>query len=184
MTNTQSDFGVQYDSLSDMVSFGVAPAVVAYGWGVSDLGKFGLAAAFVYASCAALRLARFNVQTESADNKVFTGLPSPAAAALIAGFVWSTYHFEPSMGLSVLGAVLTAVAGLLMVSNFKYPSFKQIDMRGKVPFIVILSVAMVFVVITIDPPRILFTMAMVFSFSAPLIWLAKKLGFRPPVADK
>ena len=88
------------------------------------------------------------------------------------------------MGLSVLGAVLTAVAGLLMVSNFKYPSFKQIDMRGKVPFIVILSVAMVFVVITIDPPRILFTMAMVFSFSAPLIWLAKKLGFRPPVADK
>ena len=128
MTNTQSDFGVQYDSLSDMVSFGVAPAVVAYGWGVSDLGKFGLAAAFVYASCAALRLARFNVQTESADNKVFTGLPSPAAAALIAGFVWSTYHIEPSVGLSVLGAVLTAVAGLLMVSNFKYPSFKQIDM--------------------------------------------------------
>ena len=184
MTNTQSDFGVQYDSLSDMVSFGVAPAVVAYGWGVSDLGKFGLAAAFVYASCAALRLARFNVQTESADNKVFTGLPSPAAAALIAGFVWSTYHFEPSMGLSVLGAVLTAVAGLLMVSNFKYPSFKQIDMRGKVPFIVILSVAMVFVVITIDPPRILFTMAMVFSFSAPLIWLTKKLGFRPPVGGK
>ena len=184
MTNTQSDFGVQYDSLSDMVSFGVAPAVVAYGWGVSDLGKFGLAAAFVYASCAALRLARFNVQTESADNKVFTGLPSPAAAALIAGFVWSTYHFEPSMGLSVLGAVLTAVAGLLMVSNFKYPSFKQIDMRGKVPFIVILSVAMVFVVITIDPPRTLFTMAMVFSFSAPLIWLTKKLGFRPPVGGK
>ena len=81
MTNTQSDFGVQYDSLSDMVSFGVAPAVVAYGWGVSDLGKLGLAAAFVYASCAALRLARFNVQAEMADKKTFTGLPSPAAAA-------------------------------------------------------------------------------------------------------
>ena len=110
MTNTQSAFGVQYDSLSDMVSFGVAPAVVAYGWGVSDLGTLGLAAAFVYASCGALRLARFNVQAESSDNKVFTGLPSPAAAALVAGFVWSTYSMEPSVGLSVLGAILTAAA--------------------------------------------------------------------------
>ena len=177
MTNTQSDFGVQYDSLSDMVSFGVAPAVVAYGWGVSDLGKLGLAAAFVYASCAALRLARFNVQAESSDSKVFTGLPSPAAAALVAGFVWSTYDLAPSVGLSVLGAMLTAIAGLLMVSNFKYPSFKEVDLRGKVPFIVILSVAMGFVVITIDPPRILFMLATLFSFSAPLIWLAKKMGF-------
>jgi CDP-diacylglycerol--serine O-phosphatidyltransferase len=176
MTNTQSDFGVQYDSLSDMVSFGVAPAVVAYGWGVSDLGKLGLAAAFVYASCAALRLARFNVQAESSDGKQFTGLPSPAAAALVAGFVWSTYEMAPSVGLSVIGAVLTAAAGLLMVSNFKYPSFKEVDLRGKVPFIVILAVAMGFVVITIDPPRILFMLATLFSFSAPLIWLAKKFG--------
>ena len=184
MTNTQSAFGVQYDSLSDMVSFGVAPAVVAYGWGVSDLGTLGLAAAFVYASCGALRLARFNVQAESSDNKVFTGLPSPAAAALVAGFVWSTYSLEPSVGLSVLGAILTAVAGLLMVSNFKYPSFKEIDMRGKVPFFVILAVAMLFVVITIDPPRILFAMAMVFSFSAPVIWLAKRLGFGLPTKDE
>ena len=138
MTNTQSDFGVQYDSLSDMVSFGVAPAVVAYGWGVSDLGKLGLAAAFVYASCAALRLARFNVQAELADKKTFTGLPSPVAAALVAGFIWSTYDIESSLGLSVIGAMLTATAGLLMVSNFKYPSFKEVDLRGKVPFIVIL----------------------------------------------
>jgi|TARA_B110000879_G_scaffold211919_1_gene306145 CDP-diacylglycerol--serine O-phosphatidyltransferase len=175
MTNTQSDFGVQYDSLSDMVSFGVAPAVVAYGWGVSDLGKLGLAAAFVYASCAALRLARFNVQAELADKKTFTGLPSPVAAALIAGFIWSTYDIESSLGLSVIGAILTATAGLLMVSNFKYPSFKEVDLRGKVPFIVILSIVMGFVVITIDPPRILFAMALTFSFSAPLIWVWQKL---------
>ena len=180
MTNTQSDFGVQYDSLSDMVSFGVAPAVVAYGWGLSDLGKLGLAAAFVYASCAALRLARFNVQAEASDGKQFTGLPSPAAAALVAGFVWSTYEMRPSVSLSVIGAVLTAAAGLLMVSNFKYPSFKEVDLRGKVPFIVILSVAMGFVVITIDPPRILFMLATFFCFSAPLIWLAKKLGLSAP----
>ncbi len=175
MTNTQSDFGVQYDSLSDMVSFGVAPAVVAYGWGVSDLGKLGLAAAFVYASCAALRLARFNVQAELADNKTFTGLPSPAAAALVAGFIWSTSDIVPSLLLSVTGAVLTAAVGLLMVSNFKYPSFKEFDLRGKVPFMVILSIVMGFVVITIDPPRILFILATIFSFSAPVIWAWKKI---------
>ena len=175
MTNTQSDFGVQYDSLSDMVSFGVAPAVVAYGWGVSDLGKLGLAAAFVYASCAALRLARFNVQAELSDKKTFTGLPSPVAAALVAGFIWSTYDIEPSLGLSIIGAIFTSAAGLLMVSNFKYPSFKEVDLRGKVPFIVILSIVMGFVVITIDPPRILFAMAVTFSFSAPLIWAWKRL---------
>ena len=176
MTNTQSDFGVQYDSLSDMVSFGVAPAVVAYGWGLSSLGKLGLAAAFVYASCAALRLTRFNVQAELSDNKSFTGLPSPAAAAIVAGLVWSTYHIEMSPSLAITGALITAVSGLLMVSNFKYPSFKEVDLRGKVPFIVILSVVMGFVVITIDPPRILFTLAIVFGFSAPLIWAWKKLN--------
>jgi len=175
MTNTQSDFGVQYDSLSDIVSFGVAPAVVAYGWGLTSLGKLGLAAAFVYASCAALRLARFNVQAELSDNKNFTGLPSPAAAAIVAGLVWSTYQMESSTTAAIIGAVITAVAGLLMVSNFKYPSFKEVDLRGKVPFMVILSVVMGFVVITIDPPRILFTLAIVFVFSAPLIWAWKKL---------
>ena len=175
MTNTQSDFGVQYDSLSDMVSFGVAPAVVAYGWGLTSLDKLGLAAAFVYASCAALRLARFNVQAELSDNKNFTGLPSPAAAAIVAGLVWSTYQMESSTTAAIIGAVITAVAGLLMVSNFKYPSFKEVDLRGKVPFMVILSVVMGFVVITIDPPRILFTLAIVFGFSAPLIWAWKKL---------
>lgn len=175
LTNTQSDFGVQYDSLSDMVSFGVAPAVVAYGWGVSALGKLGLAAVFVYASCAALRLARFNVQVELADKKMFTGLPSPAAAALVAGFIWSTHDVAPSLGLSISGALFTAAAGLLMVSNFKYPSFKQIDLRGKVPFMVILSIVMGFVVITIDPPRILFLMAVSFALFAPVTWVLKKL---------
>jgi CDP-diacylglycerol--serine O-phosphatidyltransferase len=183
LTNTQSDFGVQYDSLSDMVSFGVAPAVVAYGWGVSDLGKLGLAAAFIYASCAALRLARFNVQVELSDKNQFTGLPSPAAAAIVAGYIWSTNGMASSLSLTLIGAVLTATAGLLMVSNFKYPSFKEVDLRGKVPFMMIFAVAMGFVVITIDPPRILFAMAVIFGFSAPLIWLAKKLGFRAAAKD-
>ena len=174
MTNTQSDFGVQYDSLSDMVSFGIAPAIVVYGWGLSGLGKVGIAAAFVYASCAALRLARFNVQTSVNSGKFFIGLPSPAAAALIAGFVWSAQSIQPSWFLSIFTAILTSVAGLLMVSNFKYPSFKQIDLRGRVPFVVILSIVMSLVVITIDPPRILLILALGYAFFAPIKFLWSK----------
>jgi CDP-diacylglycerol--serine O-phosphatidyltransferase len=175
MTNTQSDFGVQYDSLSDMVSFGIAPAIVIYGWGLTGLGKVGIAAAFVYASCAALRLARFNVQSTLSNSKLFIGLPSPAAAALIAGFVWSAHSADPSMFVSGFTALLTALAGLLMVSNFKYPSFKQIDLRGKVPFVVILSVVMSFVVITIDPPRILFLLSLGYVLYAPVRFFWSKI---------
>jgi CDP-diacylglycerol--serine O-phosphatidyltransferase len=175
MTNTQSDFGVQYDSLSDMVSFGIAPAIVIYGWGLTGLGKVGIAAAFVYASCAALRLARFNVQSTLSNSKLFIGLPSPAAAALIAGFVWSAHSVDPSMFVSGFTALLTAVAGLLMVSNFKYPSFKQIDLRGKVPFVVILSIVMAFVVITIDPPRILFILSLGYALYAPVRFVWSKI---------
>ena len=175
MTNTQSDFGVQYDSLSDMVSFGIAPAIVIYGWGLTGLGKVGIAAAFVYASCAALRLARFNVQSTLSNSKIFIGLPSPAAAALIAGFVWSAHSVDPSMFVSGFTALLTAVAGLLMVSNFKYPSFKQIDLRGKVPFVVILSIVMAFVVITIDPPRILFLLSLGYALYAPVRFVWSKI---------
>ena len=175
MTNTQSDFGVQYDSLSDMVSFGIAPAIVIYGWGLTGLGKVGIAAAFVYASCAALRLARFNVQSTLSNSKIFIGLPSPAAAAFIAGFVWSAHSVDPSMFVSGFTALLTAVAGLLMVSNFKYPSFKQIDLRGKVPFVVILSIVMAFVVITIDPPRILFLLSLGYALYAPVRFVWSKI---------
>ena len=175
MTNTQSDFGVQYDSLSDMVSFGIAPAIVIYGWGLTGLGKVGIAAAFVYASCAALRLARFNVQSTLSNSKLFIGLPSPAAAAFIAGFVWSAHSVDPSMFVSGFTALLTAVAGLLMVSNFKYPSFKQIDLRGKVPFVVILSIVMAFVVITIDPPRILFLLSLGYVLYAPVRFVWSKI---------
>ena len=174
MTNTQSDFGVQYDSLSDMVSFGIAPAIVVYGWGLNGLGKVGIAAAFVYASCAALRLARFNVQSSVNSGKFFIGLPSPVAAALIAGFVWSAYSLQQSWFISAFTSLLTAAAGLLMVSNFKYPSFKQIDLRGRVPFVVILSIVMSFVIITIDPPRILLMLALAYTFYAPLKLLWSK----------
>jgi CDP-diacylglycerol--serine O-phosphatidyltransferase len=139
---------------------------------MTSLGKVGIAAAFVYASCAALRLARFNVQSAINSGKFFIGLPSPAAAALTAGFVWSAQSLQPSFLLSSFSAFLITLAGLLMVSNFKYPSFKQIDLRGRVPFVVILSIVMSFVVITIDPPRILFILALGFALYSPakFVW--------------
>ena len=168
LTNTESDFGRQYDSLSDMVSFGIAPAVVAYGWGLGTLGKFGFAAAFVYSSCAALRLARYNVQAETSGGNDFTGLPSPVGAALVAGLVWSTHALTMSFELVIVGMLVTVSGGLLMVSNFKYSGFKEIDFRGKVPFFVIFSVVMGFIVISIDPARISFAMALTFSVYAPV----------------
>ena len=168
LTNTESDFGRQYDSLSDMVSFGIAPAVVAYGWGLGTLGKFGFAAAFVYSSCAALRLARYNVQAETSGGNDFTGLPSPVGAALVAGLVWSTHALTMSFELVIVGMLVTVSGGLLMVSNFKYSGFKEIDFRGKVPFFVIFSVVMGFIVISIDPARILFAIALIFSVYAPV----------------
>lgn len=174
MTNTQSDFGVQYDSLSDMVSFGIAPAAVAYTWMLHGLGKLGWAAAFVYASCAALRLARFNVQVGIVDKRYFIGIPSPIAAAVVGGMVWSGEALEFGTGTALVAAFITAATGLLMVSNFKYPSFKELDLRGKVPFVVIFAIAMGFVVITIDPPRILFLLAIGYCFSAPVMWLWRK----------
>ncbi|TNF07799.1 MAG: CDP-diacylglycerol--serine O-phosphatidyltransferase [Gammaproteobacteria bacterium] len=178
LTNTSSEFGVQYDSLSDMVSFGVAPAVVAFSWMLNELGRIGWAAAFIYASCAALRLARFNTQVDSVDSRYFVGIASPTAAALVAGLVWSGYDAEPSSHLAGLAALITSLSGLLMVSNLPYYSFKGLDLKGKVPFVVLLGVAMAIVIITIDPARILFLMALTYALSAPAIWLWKKIKSR------
>ena len=175
MTNTSSDFGLQYDSLSDMVSFGVAPAVLAFSWILNEIGRIGWAAAFIYASCAALRLARFNTQVDSAKNGCFVGIPSPAAAALIASLIWCSHGVELTSELAFLVATITALVGLLMVSNFHYRSLKEIDLKGKVPFVVIFSVVMGLIVVTIDPPRILFIFALVYSFSAPVLWLKAKI---------
>lgn len=171
LTNTQSDFGVQYDSLSDMVSFGVAPAVVSFSWMLHHLGKVGWAAAFVYASCAALRLARFNTQVNVADSRYFVGLASPTAAALVAGMVWSVHGAPYSTGLAVLAALVTAAAGILMVSNFRYKSLKGLDLKGRVPFVVVLATVLGVVIITIDPARMLLAMALAYTLSAPLLWL-------------
>ena len=171
MTNTQSDFGVEYDSLSDMVSFGVAPAVVCYSWMLSDLGKVGWAAAFLYVSCAALRLARFNVEVESADSRYFTGLASPSAAALVAGMVWVGHDVEASTSIATLAFLVTAGAGLLMVVNCRYHSMKGFDFKGHVPFVTFLAVVVGMVIVTIDPPRVLLSLALAYALSGPLLWL-------------
>ncbi len=171
MTNTQSDFGVEYDSLSDMVSFGVAPAVVCYSWMLSDLGKVGWAAAFLYVSCAALRLARFNVQVESADSRFFVGLASPSAAALVAGMVWVGHDVEPSTATALLAFIVTAVAGLLMVVNCRYHSMKGFDFKGHVPFVTFLAVVVGMVIVAIDLPVGLLSLALAYALSGPLFWL-------------
>lgn len=174
LTNTQSAFGVQYDSLSDMVSFGVAPAVVAYAWMLNALGKPGWTAAFIYASCAALRLARFNVQVATADKRYFVGLASPAAAGVVAGLVWSGYDVEPSGSVALIVGLVTAGAGLLMVTNFRYHSMKSVDFRGRVPFIVIVGTAIGAALVAIDPPRVLLAIFFGYALSGPALWLWRR----------
>ena len=173
LTNTQSDFGVQYDSLSDMASFGLAPALVIYQWSLSGLGKLGWLAAFIYAAAAALRLARFNTQAPSADKQFFQGLPSPPAATLIAGMIWFGVSQGFSDGSSMLFITfpVTLLAGILMVSNIRYLSFKQVDLRDKIPFMAGLIIVLVFVFIAIEPPLVLFLISLTYAASGPVLTL-------------
>jgi len=178
MTHTESDFGVQYDSLSDMVSFGVAPAVVSYSWMLFTLGKLGWAAAFIYASCAALRLARFNTQIDTADKNYFTGLASPAAAAVVASTVWVCHDLgwtgpDLPFEVAVLVALLTTVLGLLMMANFPYYSFKGVDFRGRVPFVAMILLVLVFSLVTLDPPSVFLLAFLVYAASGPLMQLQR-----------
>ena len=175
LTNTQSDFGVQYDSLSDMASFGLAPALVIYQWSLSGLGKLGWLAAFIYAAAAALRLARFNTQAPSADKQFFQGLPSPPAATLIAGMIWFGVSQGFSDGSSMLFITfpVTLLAGILMVSNIRYLSFKQVDLRDKIPFMAGLIIVLVFVFIAIEPPLVLFLISLTYAASGPVLTLVQ-----------
>jgi len=171
MTNTSSAFGEQYDSLSDMVSFGLAPALVMFSWALSGLGKLGWAAAFLFAACAALRLARFNTQIGKVDKKYFVGLASPPAAAFIASTVWFFHGGGVSTVAAVFAALATAAAGVLMVSNVRYYSFKDIDFRGRVPFVMMLAVVGFFVVVSVNPPLVLLIISTTYAASGPGIWL-------------
>lgn len=176
LTNTTSAFGEQYDSLSDMVSFGLAPSLVMFSWALSGLGKVGWVCAFIYAVCAALRLARFNTQIGSVDSRYFIGLASPAAAAIVAGIIWVGSEFEMSLELSIFAAIMTAFSGLLMVSNFNYSSFKGLDFKGRVPFVSILAVVLVFAILAIDTPKMLLAIFAAYGLSGPILWAWAKFG--------
>jgi CDP-diacylglycerol--serine O-phosphatidyltransferase len=189
LTNTQSDFGAEYDSLADMVSFGLAPALVIYTWALSGLGKLGWLAAFIYTAGAALRLARFNTQVSTGDKRFFQGLPSPAAAAVVTGMMWVGHDYNADLAyLRIPAFVLTIAIGLLMVSTIRYRSFKDLDLRGKVPFVAILIMVMVYVFISIDPPQVLFFGFLLYAASGPLLTLKhlreKRAARKPPEEPK
>ena len=172
LTHTESDFGTQYDSLVDMVSFGVAPALIMYEWALSGMGKLGWLAAFIYAAGAGLRLARFNVQVGVSDKRYFRGLPSPAAAALVMGFIWVLHSYGvPGREISILALVVTVSAGVLMVSNVRFRSFKDLDLRGRMPFVAVLAVPLIFVLVFIDPPQVLFGGFLAYALSGPLAYV-------------
>lgn len=175
MTNTQSKFGAEYDSLSDMVSFGVAPALVSFTWILNSAGKFGWLAAFIYCACAALRLARFNTQIGSMDKRYFMGLPSPAAAATVAGLIWYCTEAEISVeGYQTLVALYVAIIGLLMVSNVLFYSFKDVNLKGKIPFVKMIMIVLVAGFVSTNPELYLWLFFLGYSFSGPVLWLWRK----------
>lgn len=166
LTRTQSAFGAEYDSLSDMVSFGAAPALVVYEWALKGMGRIGMIAAFIYCAGAALRLARFNTNIDVVDKRYFQGMPSPAAAALVAGLVWVMID-NGLQGEDVrwYACALTAFAGITMVSNIRYYSGKDINLRRSVPFIVIAGIALGFALISSYPPGVLFALFLGYALS-------------------
>ena len=178
LTNSSSEFGAQFDSLSDMVAFGVAPALVTFSWSLSSLGKIGWIAAFVYVAGAALRLARFNVQISKVDRRYFIGFPSPAAAALVAGMIWALAEVNvDGKQLDWFAAIVVASTGMMMVSNFKYYSFKEFDLRRSIPFVALLAIVLVFVVVSIDPAKVLLGGFLVYALSGPArtCWIFYKI---------
>lgn len=187
MTNTQSEFGAEYDSLSDMVSFGIAPALVMYQWSLSSMvdlggewGRLGWLAAFIYTACAAMRLARFNTQIGLADKRYFQGLPSPSAAAVVAGLVWvGVDNSIPGADVAKFALVLMVALGLLMMSNILFYSFKEVHFKGKVPFISLAVVVLLLALAAIDTSKVLFLVFGLYTLSGPVLSLlrkARKLG--------
>ena len=181
LTNTQSDFGVQYDSLADMVSFGAAPAVVVFLWALESpqagppWDDLGWLIAFLFVACAALRLARFNTQSGVDDKRYFQGLPSPAAAAVLAGLVWAGDRLDfAGWPLGIPTLIITVAAGVLMVSNVRYDSFKEIDFRYRVPFVAIVLGVMAVALMSLHPPTVLFALALTYMLSGPVLTVLRR----------
>jgi CDP-diacylglycerol---serine O-phosphatidyltransferase len=191
-TNTQSEFGKEYDSLSDMVAFGLAPAIISYQWGVAALkgwnlywGQLGWLATFVYAAAAAMRLARFNTRTATADKRYFEGLPSPSAAALVTGFIWiaNRYGFDGLPAL-VLAFVITCIGGVLMVSRFAYWSFKDVNLRGRVRWVYLLLIPPAYMIVTARAGEAIFTIFSMYALHAPVLWVWRKIFRRRVPRDE
>jgi CDP-diacylglycerol--serine O-phosphatidyltransferase len=184
MTHTQSAFGAEYDSLSDMVSFGAAPALVMYVWALKPMGKLGWVAAFIYCAGAALRLARFNTQIATTDKRFFVGLPSPAAAAMVVGFLWLVDDYFELTGADVhwLAWCVTLAAGVLMVSNLRYYSFKVVHLRFNVPFMVLPIAVLGLLLVSYYPPMVLFALFSLYVLSGFLTpWILRRWpANRPP----
>ena len=186
LTGTESEFGKQYDSLADLVAFGVAPAIIVYQWGLVRLaeygwiwGKLGWLAAFIYAASAALRLARFNVMAPSEDRRFFEGLPSPSAAALVTFMVWLATDMDWSGGFALaLASLITPLAGALMVSHLAFYSFKEVSPGSRISFTFALAIPLTLVLIAIDPPKVLFAMAAGYAVSGPLVTLWRQRAAR------
>ncbi|MBQ5949086.1 CDP-diacylglycerol--serine O-phosphatidyltransferase [Massilia sp. ST3] len=182
LTNTQSEFGAQYDSLSDMVSFGAAPALVIYEWSLRGLGKLGWIAAFIYCAGAALRLARFNTNIEVVDKRFFQGLPSPAAAALVVGFIMMMTDPDINVSSRQVDWVswgIAVFAGLTMVSNVPFYSFKDVNFRKSVPFIVVFLIALALALLAIDPPKVLWPIFVIYGLSGYVVFVMRRARGRP-----
>ncbi|TDP28653.1 CDP-diacylglycerol--serine O-phosphatidyltransferase [Idiomarina aquatica] len=186
MTNTESDFGAEYDSMADIVSFGMAPALVMYNYALADLGKLGWLAAFIFVAGGALRLARFNTNLGSADKRYFQGLAIPSAAAVVAGLVWvGTEYGIDGADIGSFAALVTIAAGLLMVTNFRYHSFKDVDWKGRVSFVVILVIVLAFVIVATQPSLVLFAIFFLYALSGPVLTIknVKRLKLEHVVGD-
>lgn len=190
MTNTSTDFGKEFDSLSDMVSFGVAPAIVVYQWGVARLtewhitwGRLGWLVAFLFTVAAAFRLARFNTLAATTDKRFFVGLPSPSAAGVVASFVWVSAKYElTGLPALVLAFLVTAVAGAMMVSRLRYYSFKDLNLTRRVSFTYLMVIPLIFMLISVDPPLVLFGLFSSFALSGPALWFWRKYRARRAAA--
>ena len=192
LTNTQSAFGEQFDSMSDMVSFGAAPALIVYEWSLRGMGKLGWLAAFVYCAGAALRLARFNANIGVVDKRYFQGLPSPAAAALVAGLVWIATDLRETRWIDATGTdlrwlawAITLYAGVTMVSNAPFYSFKDLNLKKSVPYMAVPLIVLAFVLVSSDPPIVLFSLFLVYAVSGYVLWFWRwraGRGATPPAA--
>ncbi len=176
LTGTQSEFGSEFDSLADMVSFGMAPALISFNWALSSLGSAGWAASFMYLSCAAFRLARFNVQLGTTDKRFFVGLQSPLAAGLVTFVTWVCFkhQVEATPLVAFLMAMLVVFAGLLMISNYRYFSFKELHFTGTVPYLVFVLSVVLLILIAQNPHEVLLSMCIVYAISGPVTWLYRK----------